>query len=215
MDAAETSGLMADACAFVGNSLLRPLSQTADAGLDPAFWAVFPDFGSADVAAAADELARWAERDGADGRSRDERVRDVSVEYTRLFIGPPKPLAPPWETMNRADGVTVGFGEPTFEMRRLLGEAGLELSNENRQYEDHLGIELLYLSELCRRAAEAVDAGEGAAAAERLAAARAFAVSHPLAWVDALSAQVRAAEPDGYYVRLLALTRALLARLAD
>ncbi len=144
---------LADAYAFLGNSLLSPLSQTADVGLDAAFWVAFPSFGVPGVTAAADALARWAERDAAGGRPRDERTRDVSVEYTRLFIGPPKPAAPPWETMNRGDGVTVGFGEPTFEMRRLLREAGLELANSNHQYEDHLGIELLYLSELCRRAA--------------------------------------------------------------
>ena len=214
MDAIPSPELLADACAFAGNSLLRPLSQTADVGLDADFWTAFPDFGSAEVAAATAELAAWAQRDVADDRSREERVRDVSVEYTRLFIGPPKPAAPPWETMNRAEGVTVGFGEPTFEMRRLLREAGLELSNDNRQYEDHLGIELLYLSELLRHAAEAQAAGEGAVAAEQLAAARSFAVEHPLAWADAFAEQVRAAAPDGYYVRLLALVRALLAQLA-
>lgn len=222
---------LADAYAFLGNSLLRPLSQTADVGLDAAFWAAFPSFDAPGVVEAADALARWAERDAADGRLRDERIRDVSVEYTRLFIGPPKPAAPPWETMNRGDGVTVGFGEPTFEMRRLLREAGLELVNSNHQYEDHLGIELLYLSELCRRAAaeaagwggraaadDAVDTvrsvagGTGseapAGAAER---ARAFAVEHPGAWVDALAARVAAAAPGGYHAGLLALIRELLA----
>ena len=39
-------------------------------------------------------------------------------------------------------------------MRERLRALGLELCNENNQYEDHVGIELLYLSELCRRASE-------------------------------------------------------------
>ena len=38
--------------AFLGNSLLSPMKQTSDAGMDPAFWASFPDFGDDAVASA-------------------------------------------------------------------------------------------------------------------------------------------------------------------
>ncbi len=212
---------LADAYAFLGNSLLRPMSQTASVGLDAGFWAVFPDFGSEAVAAAARELALWAE--AGSSAAETDRVRDVSVEYTQLFVGPPKPAAPPWETMNRAEGVTVGFGEPTFQMRQLLGAVGLELSNENRQYEDHMGIELLYLSELCRRAGARKGEAASSTASEPVNDAEAaetagetapeptdFITKHPLAWIDFFSARVREAAPDGYFVRLLALTKALL-----
>ena len=137
--------LLSETYGFIGNSLLKPMNQTPSIGLDPAFWDEFPaafsgervDVGLAklrDYAAAASELGE------------ERAIENASVEYTRLFIGPPAPVAPPWETMNRADGVTVGFGEATFAMRRLLRDAGLELKNENNQYEDHIGIELLYLS---------------------------------------------------------------------
>ncbi len=199
---------LADAYAFLGNSLLRPMSQTAPVGLDAGFWTAFPDFGSEAAAAAARELALWAE--AGSSAAETDRVRDVSVEYTQLFVGPPKPAAPPWETMNRAEGVTVGFGEPTFQMRQLLSAVGLELSNENRQYEDHMGIELLYLSELCRRAG----AGEGEAAGGAVPDPADFIAEHPLAWIDFFSTRVREAAPDGYFVRLLALTKALLQQQA-
>ena len=116
MDATEWRNL-ADAYGFLGNSLLRPMSQTANVGLDPEFWGAFPDFGSEAVAGAADALGLWAASQGA---GREKGVTDVSVEYTALFVGPPSPAAPPWETMNRREGVTVGFGEPTFQMREVL-----------------------------------------------------------------------------------------------
>lgn len=198
---------LADAYAFVGNSLLRPMSQTASVGLGAQFWEAFPRFGSAAVDEAATRLARWAA--AGDGASEADRISDVSVEYTRLFVGPPAPAAPPWETMNRSEGVTVGFGEPTFQMRQLLRDAGLELSNENRQYEDHMGIELLYLSELCRRAAAE---GADADAPEALGA---FVRQHPLAWIDRFAAKVSEDAPDGYYAGLLSLARALLELWAD
>ncbi len=100
----------------------------------------------------------------------------------------------------------AGFGAATFEMRGLLRDAGLVLSNENHQYEDHLGIELLYLSELCRRIAENAEAFR-----EDEDAVRAFVEGHPLAWIESFHESVRATAPNGYFDCLLALFRAVLA----
>ena len=48
---------LSEAYAFLGNSLLKPMSQTSDAGLSPEFWEAFPTFGSNAVACAAAECA--------------------------------------------------------------------------------------------------------------------------------------------------------------
>lgn len=200
-------GQLADALAFCGNSLLAPMTKRTGVSLDPAFWESFPLFGDQGVADAVRGCAAWAaeceRRCDAAGQDAVERC---AVEYTRLFVGPPCPAASPWESAHRAaaDGSdpTVGFGRATFEMRELLRKAGLQLCNENRQYEDHMGIELLLLSELCRRAA----AGDGLAVAQ----ASAFAVDHPAAWVERLRSAAAEAVPNGYYVGLLGVAAALL-----
>lgn len=149
---------LADALAFCGNSLLSPMTQTANIGLDSSFWDAFPTFGSNSVAAAAEECAAWSRRFVAQHGSIDNAAANCAIEFTHLFIGPPRPAAAPWESMyqdteNGAES-SVGFGEPTFEMRAILREHGMEISNKCHQYEDHMGIELLLLSELCRRAAQ-------------------------------------------------------------
>lgn len=204
---------LAEAFAFCGNSLLAPMTQTSSVGLDPSFWRNFPTFDDERVAAATEGLAQWAEGfvEGAERNGADPALI-CAVEYTQLFVGPPSPAAAPWETMHRAYGqaaqeVTVGFGEPTFEMRGLLRELGLELSNENRQYEDHMGIELLYLSELCRRRAASGECDGEPWSDERIVE---FVHDHLLAWIDAFASRVREAAPDGYFERLLALIKALL-----
>ena len=257
---------LAQAYAFIGNSLLKPMTQTDKVGLDPEFWQAFPDFGDAKVRAALRNLACFAKSAlaeaenvaatkrtgssansdmdsrealnatgaidsgavGADTASSvlDEAALRVAVEYTHLFVGPPSPAAPPWETMNRCKEATVGFGEATFQMRALLREAGFALSNENRQYEDHLGIELLYLSELCRLHAKDGEGAGGAEGSEKAESAesaacaggaesakdvRSFIDEHPLSWVSALHEKVREAAPGGYFDKLLALTDAVLA----
>lgn len=211
---------LSKAYAFVGNSLLKPMTQTSGIGLDPAFWEAFPAFDSLEVAEACAALASYAgvAREAAASGGRDA-VERCAVEYTRLFVGPPRPAAPPWETMHRGDaagGATVGFGEATFDMRRRLRAAGLEVKNENNQYEDHIGIELLYLSALCLRAAE----GEGVVEEARVFSegdflsveeeVAAFIEAHPLAWIRSLREGVEKAAADGYFSRLLALADALL-----
>lgn len=193
---------LARSYAFLGNSLLAPMTQTESVGLDPAFWGSFPAFGDADVQAAADAMAQRAQT----LRASDDAVLDVSVEYTHLFVGPPRPAAAPWETFYRAgetaSDTVVGFGEATFAMRRQLRAMGLELSNENNQYEDHIGIELLCLSELCARAAR----GEA-----DVADVAAFAGERPASWFDAFAECVAQERPDGYFAGLVAVVAALLA----
>ena len=199
---------LSEAYAFVGNSLLRPMTMTSTVGLDPAFWKAFPAFDGA-VAQAGEVCACYAEEAGRRAEGGEDGPQRASVEYTRLFVGPPSPAAAPWETMYRGKDVTVGFGQATFEMRELLREAGLEVRNVNNQYEDHLGIELLYLSSLCARAdADAADAPVPESVAD-------FIEKHPLSWVDAFRARIAEAAPDGYFVSLAGLARALLAWHAE
>ena len=199
---------LAEVYGFIGNSLLRPMTQTARVGVDPDFWDAFPSFGDPAIRDAVMECARHADRASALKNDGGDPVEAASVEYTRLFVGPPSPAAPPWETMYRSKSATVGFGEPTFEMRRILREAGLELSNENRQYEDHMGIEILYLSTRCAAIGEATEDAEVEGADEQ--AALGFIEDHPLAWIGSLRERVVNTHPDGYFAALLALAEAVL-----
>lgn len=225
MRADELSAL-ADVYAFTGNSLLKPMTQTATVGIDPAFWRSFPDFDDTSVRAAVEECHAFAEEAQRRKTAGEDVVERVAVEYTKLFVGPPSPAAAPWETAYRSENPSVGFGEATFQMRDRLRAAGLQVSNDNNQFADHMGIELLLLAELTRRAAAAIgdadavacDAARGAATtvhadgAATTAAAEAIDLlsTHPLSWVGAFRAKVAEAFPQGYYVRLLALAEALL-----
>ena len=233
---------LSEAYAFIGNSLLTPMTRTATVGLDPAFWEAFPTFGDAaaeqacvacaaharDAQAAACETGAGtgaaAAGTGATGCPADgaaaagewptpRAVQDVAVEFTHLFVGPPQPAAAPWETFYRQEGATVGFGEPTHQMRAALREAGLREAGEMNQYEDHLGIELLLLAELCRRAAAGEPLAPGADdvdAADPDAYVAAYLDAHPLGWVDDFAARIAAEAPDGYFAGLLGMASALL-----
>lgn len=196
---------LSEAYAFIGNSLLKPMTMTSTVGLDPAFWASFPTFDDPGVAEAVAACARYAEGAAQRGEAGEDESQRAAVEYTKLFVGPPSPAAAPWETMYRGQDVTVGFGQATFEMRELLRAAGLEVRNVNNQYEDHLGIELLYLSSQCARA----DAGGDDAPAPDAVAD--FIEGHPLSWAEAFRARIAETAPEGYFAPLVGLAQALLA----
>lgn len=192
-----------EAIAFIGNSLLSPMSQTGSMGVYPAFWDAFPDFGEDAVREAIASCREYAASAQELARGGGDPVQRASVEYTKLFVGPPKPAAAPWETFYRlgGDGAAVGFGQATFEMRELLRNAGLEVSNDNNQYADHMGIELLLLSVLLERAA---------ACECELEEAAEFASSHLSAWIGLFSDKVSEAAPTGYFVRLVMLADCLI-----
>ena len=205
----EELGQLSQMYAFLGNSLLRPMNQTKGPGLDPEFWAALPDFDDEAVGLALDDLCDFAAVSQARLADGTDMVTEVSYEYTKLFVGPPSPAAAPWETYYPAiaEGIeapepTSGFGEPTFQMRALLREAGLELANENNQFEDHIGIELLYLSTLVTRGAEGEESALGQAAS--------FIAAHPAKWIDRLAVKVESAFPQGYFIGLLRLAKALM-----
>lgn len=216
--------------AFLGNSLLSPMSQTSAIGLEPDFWLQFPVLEDQHVRASCEKLAKWAKtykgiptKEGAesieesvkDRKSQEDltiqqnlgtqqnletqrKVTGVSVEFTHLFVGPPRPSAYPWETFYRGEGITNGFGHATLEMKQALQEIGLKLDNKNNQYEDHIGIELLYISELCSKGIDAV------------VAHKSFIEAHPLSWIDKLQASIHAENPGGYFDLVVGLTKQLL-----
>lgn len=264
----------AEVFAFLGNSLLSPVSQTPTVGLDPSFWEEFPTFDSAKVQEEVVGLIDWSKaltqshsqsnsehslefNSGQNFNSNYEHdlegnfeqnfdssyesvsqsdagntldpVTALSVEYTRLFIGPPSPAAAPWETFYRNEEVTSGFGHATIEMRDALRSAGLQVSNKNNQYEDHIGIELLYVSHLCSSTqqfepnAQTSPAqtspslvGEASSLNEELSGEDIeFIKVHPLSWIGKLQEKVRLSASQSYYDHLLGLSKALLESLLE
>ena len=127
----------------------------------------------------------------------------TSVEFMRLFIGPPRPAADPWETANDPyNDKKVGYGRAAVAMQQLLAAEGLELGGENNQFEDHMGIELLYLSALCGKTAAGFAEGDEAVRSVANKAAW-FIKAHPLFWMQRFRANVDAERPEGYYSAFL------------
>lgn len=198
---------------FLANSFLKVMTAESSLGLDPGFWLELAE--DAQLSHATDNKLRPAlvglseVAQQLSDLSPEKAVERVAVEYTRLFIGPPEPAAPPWETLYRQGG-TVLFGQPTFDMRQLLAQEGYQASKEAHQFEDHLGFELLYLALRADRFAGELEADPSIDQTAWAQEQASFINAHPLSFIDAMREKAAEAGGVGYYVGLLDLTKALL-----
>ncbi|MGI6590486.1 MAG: TorD/DmsD family molecular chaperone [Eggerthellaceae bacterium] len=181
------------AYAFLGNTLMEPMTQGSRAGLDVSFWDTFPDFGSDNIAEKLDECADFVA--GLLSSYGEDAATRTSVEFARLFVGPPAPAAAPWESYYLTGSEVGGAADPAQDMKRLLDEVNIKLDPKEVPHLDHLGIELLYLSEIChRQQPESVG----------------FIIEHPLSWIDKFTARVEAEAGEGFYLHILHVAKELL-----
>ena len=194
---------LAQAVAFLGNSLLRPMNQTGTYGLDLGFWDAFPTFDDERVSEAIDGMKEYLKAIAPDSEAdaKDRAAERISVEFTKLFVGPPNPSVKPWETYYRDKNAKAGYGAVAVDVGKQLRAMGLAIGGEGNQFPDHMGIELLCLSEMLSRSdREALP----------LESAVSFCVEHPLSWVGELREAVNAEAPGGYYGKLLGITESVL-----
>lgn len=83
----------------------------------------------------------------------DKYKKALWDEYNRLFVGPGPLEAPPWESVYRSKERLI-FGDETLSVRRFYQDFGLAIKNENREPDDHIGLELEFMAFLSKQAAE-------------------------------------------------------------
>ncbi|HWI65418.1 MAG TPA: molecular chaperone TorD family protein [Symbiobacteriaceae bacterium] len=181
---------------------LSPPDQTAlDALRNPSFVADFPlGRGAGDVEAG---LSRLAEAlPGVTDRG-------LMEEFWHLFgtLGPA--AAPPWQSVY-LDREHVLMGEETLRVRALFARFGLASALADRQPEDHLGLQLQFLSIMAARTAEQLAAGDEAGARLLLEGTLECLEANLLRWVDQFARLAEAASETGFYAGLSRLTLGLL-----
>jgi len=113
--------------------------------------------------------------------SEKEAIQKVLIEYTELFLGPSRPKAPPWESVYRTQEQVL-FGWPTYEVREALSHIGLEIRSKNKQPEDHIGLELMFLSAVSENLQEPVISKDASIIKEQIS----FIDKHLLSWIPVL-----------------------------
>jgi TorA maturation chaperone TorD len=163
-----------------------------------------------DVAAGLTLLQAWSalNRGGLSERAFDA----VLTDHTRLFVGPGKLLAAPWESVY-FDRDRLLFQGVTLQVRDWYARFGLEIASGYREPEDHIGMEFGFLAHLSRLSLQALEAGDSARFEELLQAQRDFLSQHMLRWVPKWCREMDASARTDFYKGLARLARGGLKEL--
>ena len=121
-----------------------------------------------------------------------EAWRELRRDHVRLFVGPKKKLAPPWESVYRTSKRLV-LQEAEQEVTRAYAAEGVGFEGMGQRPADHVSLELQFCAVLVDRR----DRSKATASLRR------FLDQHVLAWVPAFAADVQR-EARGDFHRALA-----------
>jgi TorA maturation chaperone TorD len=135
-------------------------------------------------------------------------------DFNRLFIGPGKALAPPYESYYLSPERLL-FEQQTIEVRKFYRRFGLEVGRLGREPDDHIGCELFFLGWLCDRTAKATAVKNQGAIHRFGSAAGTFLAEHPGRWFPEFRKRVLRGARTPFYRAAALLTQGSLDRLAD
>lgn len=119
-------------------------------------------------------------------------------DYNSLFVGPKHLLAAPWESVYLSRERLI-FEEPTFAVRRLYADYGLQAAQLNREPDDHFGLEMAFIAHLCTVGLTALAEKDEAGLDDCLEDLYAFLKEHPARWAPAfLNLVIANANTDFY-----------------
>jgi putative dimethyl sulfoxide reductase chaperone len=192
----------AAATAFVSRLLLEapdgPLLAQLSAPGVLAEWPLHDDQHPAGVAALAASLAEGGESMG-----------EMYADHRRLFLGPEAVLACPYESVYLNEE-HLTFGSQTLAVRQSYRLYGLRAPAQGREPDDHIGLELAFVSHLCLRALDAAERGDDESVAQSCQALREFLGEHLLLWADECLDHVLAHAQTLFYQGIGQLTRGTL-----
>ena len=119
-------------------------------------------------------------------------------DYARLFIGPERLLAPPWESVYRSDEHLL-FERQTLEVRAEYQRFGMPIPKLNVEPDDHIGLEFRFVAYLCHLALEAVERDRQDIVNGLSDAVRGFLTEHLWTWAPDCLGRVESNSLTGYY----------------
>jgi putative dimethyl sulfoxide reductase chaperone len=128
----------------------------------------------------------------------EELQERLSIEFTRLFLGPIKPVAIPYASWYLSEAHQL-MTEETIDIRRRYLEAGMAVKDLYSTPDDHIGIELEFLSCMTGEIISAHEDGRKERVRELELARSEFIKDHLQQWVPAFVAAIVDSDADEFY----------------
>ena len=144
-------------------------------------------------------------------RTRDVFSRGlIAVDYASLFIGVDGAQAPlPYESV-QCDDSSMIMGESRDAVYKWYAGEGMRLGEDCKVPEDHLYLELQFMSIMAGRAADALQAGDWPRLDHLVGSMRGFLEEHLLRWAPTLCDQVAQLARTDFYRGIALMTKGFL-----
>ena len=140
---------------------------------------------------------------------RSDDLDILSLDFSRLFLGPYKMHAPPFGSVY-LDGERQIMGESTLEVRNKYREAGLDISSDFRNPPDHIAAELEFMYFLIFKEVEAIGDSDIETTLSFIEKQRAFLSEHLGAWVFDFADIIEDRAETDFYKNLARATRTFI-----
>jgi TorA maturation chaperone TorD len=127
----------------------------------------------------------------------------LTVDYSKLFVGPYELLAPPYGSVYLEDKSRV-MGDSTVDVKIRYAEEELDIGL--KEAPDHIAIELEFMYFLIFSEVEAIRISDSGTAANYLKKQKAFLETHLGIWVSDFADKVEANAETTFYRNLARLT---------
>lgn len=128
----------------------------------------------------------------------DKDFQDLHWDYTRMFIGPGKLLAPPWESAYLNEERLL-FQEQTMEVRMMYVKYSFISQNYKYEPDDHIGLELDFMSKLSEELLEYYEESNKVEFNKVLNDQEDFLNNHLLKWCDMFAKDIINNSDTGFY----------------
>jgi anaerobic sulfite reductase subunit A len=141
-----------------------------------------------------------------EGAEKDEKklLDQLTWEYTDLFIGPSRLIVIPYES-----GYTKKAEKTIPDIKKMYRRAGISKSENVHEREDHIALELEYMSYLCRKELEAFKTNKRGF--EYLEIQKEFLNQHLMNWVPNFCEDILKHRKSNFYKSIAKITKGFLA----
>jgi putative dimethyl sulfoxide reductase chaperone len=141
------------------------------------------------------------------GTDTDELLKEMKVEYARLFIGPGTPAVQPYETfydkrMTKESQPLLMVSPAAIAVEKTYREAGVAMAEKLQEPPDHFAVELEFLYYLSKKESDAWVEGNNAGANSLHREEIAFIDAHLGDWGQRFCSKVQKESTHPFYVSI-------------
>jgi len=133
-------------------------------------------------------------------------LKDLHVEFARLFVGPYELLAPPFGSVYLEDEKRI-MGDSTLDVVKRYATVGLKIDDAFKNPPDHVAAELEFMHVLITEELKSLSSGDAERTIECLEQQLDFLECHLGQWIDAFAGLIVQEAQLDYYRYLVIATQ--------